>query len=173
MKHMHKYAVRETRESGKEDFEVGTFVTLSISMEDKNGINTSSRSGCHLLQLSTLWFVARESVKLVVTRSVHSTPLRLTVHTSYAAQLRVWCDALCGSIPCYWLSAWKAELHWLIAVFFSNDGIPCERTQCCTVALWDLIVAQLLSNFPLLMEIARRFVTVVIQTRKRSLFLFF
>jgi len=54
MKRMHKYVVRETRESGKDDFEVGTFVTLSVSTEGKNGINTSSRSGCHLLQLSTL-----------------------------------------------------------------------------------------------------------------------
>ena len=54
MKHIHKYAVRESRESGKEDFEVGTYITLSISMEDKNGINTSSRSGCHILQLQAL-----------------------------------------------------------------------------------------------------------------------
>jgi len=54
MKHMHKYAVRETRESGKEDFEVGTYIMLSVSREYKNGINTSSRSGCHMLQLHAL-----------------------------------------------------------------------------------------------------------------------
>jgi len=54
MKHMHKYAVRETTESGKEVVEVGTYITLSVSLEDKNGINTSSRSGCHILQLYAL-----------------------------------------------------------------------------------------------------------------------
>jgi hypothetical protein len=46
--------VRETRESGKKDFEVGIYVMLSISMEDKNGITTSSRMAATYSDYTTL-----------------------------------------------------------------------------------------------------------------------
>lgn len=58
--------MRETRESGKRDFEVGTYITLSVSMEDKNGINTTSRSGGHILHVYALRCVTRESVQVVL-----------------------------------------------------------------------------------------------------------
>ena len=78
-----------------------------------------------------------------------------------------------NAIACYWLFTWKAEFALIYCRGFLMMGIRCERTQCCTVALWDFTVSQLFSNFPPLMEVARRFITVVIKPRKWSLFLFF
>jgi hypothetical protein len=124
--HMHKYGVRVTRESGEEDFEVGTYITLSISTEDKNRINTSSRSGCHILQLYAQRSVTRECIYLSrflpakVTRSVYSTPLRLTAcHADLCCAVArltrcaVWILLLAIDSPLE-----RLNLHWFTAVVF-------------------------------------------------------
>jgi hypothetical protein len=106
--------------------------------------------------LDDLW--ARGCVKLVschaakVRRSVHSTPLRLTLSQASlrcAVARPIRCAV--GYIACYWLSTWKAELALIYSrCFLTTEFLLNVLSAGCTVALWDLIVAQLLVTFRLL-----------------------